>query len=275
MLKHPFKGIGEPSGELIMTIFFIITIAGIVHSLREAKNFKRFPMSTNVQGTVFQVIAILALLIPKIFLIGKAISYAPYCYLGVIVFEFLLISVYNYAIFRSFEFFNSTSTAMIIPAFYQTPSNAKKAYTTKIWKVRTYLGSYASTPHAGFLYLLIAILVHTPTVVVVQSISFFNIFAAHFPLWWMTEKWSFWTILGMYMVGFLVHLPLAILYYHYGHNWRLIIKTKHAKNLYLRNRIIGKMLKQSSVEKNKTSKNKNKNCRVESFELGVEPSIIN
>jgi len=227
-------------------------------------------MSTNIQGTVFQVIAILALLVPKIFLIGKAIVHAPYCYMLVTMFEFLLISTYNYLIFRSFELFNSTSTAMIVPAFYQVPANAKTAYTTKIWKIRTTLGRCANTPHAALLYLLVALLVHTPTVVVVQSFSFFSIFTVHFPYLWLTEEWSYYQILGMYVVGFVVHIPLAILYYHYGHNWRLIIKTQHAKNSYMDNRIIRTLLNPPS--KNNASKDLNRGA---TFDLGTEPTIMN
>ena len=233
-------------------------------------------MSSNLQGTFFQVVAILVLLIPKISLIGKAFSQSPHCYLVVMILEFMVISLYNYLIFRNFEFFFSTATAMVIPAFYQPPSNAKPSYTTKMWKVRSYLGRYANTPHAGFLYILIALLVHTPIVAVVKSFSFFNILATHFPFVWLTEKWNYGIMLGMYIVGFALYLPLAILYYHYGHNWRLIIKTKHAKNSYMDNKIIRIFLKQTSMRRTaKNNKDFDRMRKNESFELGVDPSITN
>ena len=222
---------------------------------------------------MFQVIAILALLIPKIWLIGKAIVHAPYCYLWIIFFEFVLISVYNYLIFRSFEFFNCTSTALIVPAFFQTPSNVKTARTTVIWKIRTYLGSYANTPHSAMLYMLCAILIHTPTVVLTQHVSFFNIFAKYFSsLDNLKEEWNYWEILGIYIGGFVAYLPMSLMYYHYGHNWRLLIKTKHAKNSYTNNKIIKTLMQPTSMIPKRTNNNREK---AESFELGVEPTIIN
>ena len=277
LMTEPFKSFGAVQGELILVIFFVTSISGVVHSLREAKNFKRFPMSSNIQGTVFQVVAILVLLIPKIFLIGKAFAQSPHCYLLVMLFEFLVISAYNYLIFRSFEFFFSTATAMVIPAFYQPPSNAKPSYTTKIWKIRSYLGRYANSPHAGLLYILIAVMVHTPIVAVVKSFSFFNVLATHFPFIWLTERWNYGVMLGMYIVGFVLYLPLSIFYYHYGHNWRLIIKTKHAKNSYMDNKIIKVFLssRPSFRRSRENKKNLDQMRKNESFELGIEPSVTN
>ena len=81
-------------------------------------------MSTNILGTVFKVIAILAFLISKIFQIGKVNVHAPYFCMLVVLFEFLLIRTYNNLMFRGFELFNSTSTARLDPAFYQVPTNA-------------------------------------------------------------------------------------------------------------------------------------------------------
>ena len=283
LMTNPFKTVTFVSGEFILILFFVTSVSGVVHSLRKAKNFKRFPMSTNIQGTVFQVVAILVLLIPKVFLIGKALAQSPHWYIVVMIFEFLVISLYNYSIFRSFEFFFSTATSMIIPAFYQQPSNAKTAYTTKIWKVRHFLEKYANTYHAGLLHILIALLVHTPIVAVVKSFSFFNLLATHFPFVWLTEKWNYGVMLGMYIVGFVLYVPLAVLYYHYGHNWRLLIKTKHAKNSYMDNKIIRSFLsiqQTIGMKKNNTRYSRSNNGfdhmkKNESFELGIEPSVTN
>ena len=75
----------------------------------------------------------------------------------------------------------------------------------------------------------------------------------------------------MYIVGFVIHIPFAVLYYHYGHNWRLIIKTKHAKNRYMDNRIIRKLFKPPAMRQN----NSDDIRKAQSFELGIEPSVIN
>ena len=238
--------------------------------LREAKNVQPFHKSSNAQGLLFQALAILVLLLPKIAVAGKAINYNPHSYLLITILEFLIISLYNYVIFRSFEFFSSTFTAMIVPAFYQPPTNAKKAYTTKIWRVRSVLGSYGNTPHVAFIYLLVAVLVYTPTVIVLQSLEIFNIYATHFPLAWCTEKWSFWMMLIMYFGGLVLYLPFSIWYRRYGNNWCLLIKKMQSKKYGVRNRVLETILSQLTVRAD-TSQNK----RIKSFELGTEPSVIN
>ena len=83
-------------------------------------------------------------------------------------------------------------------------------------------------------------------------------------------------MLVMYIVGFVLYLPLSILYYHYGHNWRLIIKTKHAKNSYMDNKIIRIFLSPASIQRQSKNKKDFDHMRKnESFELGLEPSITN
>ena len=266
------RSFGYPSGEIVITVFAITAIVGVVHSLLRAKHLKRFPMSTNVYGTILQVIAILALLIPKLFLMGKAVVHAPYCYPLIVFIEFLLISIYNYTIFRSFEFFYSTSTALIVPAFFQSPINAKTAYTTKIWKIRSALGSYANTPHSAILYIISAILIYAPSAVIIQISCNILLYHNYFPLLNFAEEWDFWKILGMYVAGFIVYIPASIMYYHDGHNWRLIIKTKHAKNSYMNRRLYQTIMKPGSRVPKRSNNNRHK---AESFELGIEPSITN
>ena len=270
ILEHPFTYLGGPSGDVVIATFFLIIIIDIVLKLKEAKNIQPFHKSPNAQGVLFQALAILVLLLPKIAVAGKAINYNPHSYLLITILEFLIISLYNYVIFRSFEFFSSTFTAMIVPAFYQPPTNAKKAYTTKIWRVRSVLGSYGNTPHVAFIYLLVAVLVYTPTVIVLQSLEIFNIYATHFPLAWCTEKWSFWMMLIMYFGGLVLYLPFSIWYRRYGNNWCLLIKKMQSKKYGVRNRVLETILSQLTVRAD-TSQNK----RIKSFELGTEPSVIN
>ena len=269
-LEYPFTPLAGPSGDVVIAAFFLIIIIDIVLKLNEAKNLQSFYKSPNAQGVLFQALAILVLLLPKIAVAGKAINYNPHSYLFITILEFLIISLYNYFIFRSFEFFSSTSTAMIVPAFYRPPTNAKKAYTTKIWRVRSVLGSYGNTPHVAFVYLLVAVLVYTPTVIVLQSLEIFNIYATHFPLAWCTEKWSFWMMLIMYFGGLVLYLPFSIWYRRYGNNWCLLIKKMQSKKHGVRNRILETILSQLTVRAD-TSQNK----RIKSFELGTEPAVIN
>ena len=132
------------------------------------------------------------------------------------------------------------------------------------------LGSYGNTPHVAFVYLLVAVLVYTPTVIVLQSLEIFNIYATHFPLAWCTEKWSFWMMLIMYFGGLVLYLPFSIWYRRYGNNWCLLIKKMQSRKYGVRNRILETILSQLTVRADNSQ-----NKRIKSFELGTEPSIIN
>jgi hypothetical protein len=96
--------------EVFFATVAISTFWGIVCTILEFKNEKRFPLKPGAVGFLFQFVTVVSLLVPKVLLISTAVIQAPYVYAIGLSAEFLLISLYNWLIFGSRKgiFFNSS-----------------------------------------------------------------------------------------------------------------------------------------------------------------------
>jgi hypothetical protein len=89
--------------DLMYALLSITTIFGIVKSIMEFKNEKRFPLKPGISVFVIQFCTIVSLLVPKILLISCLLIRAPYLYALGLIAEIILIAGYNRLIFGRFS----------------------------------------------------------------------------------------------------------------------------------------------------------------------------
>ena len=91
----------------------------------------------------------------------------------------------------------------------------QSAYTTKIWRLRSSLGSHDNSPHVGLLYMLLQALIYIPVALVFNFVDIINVFIRYSQV---SENME-WKIIGIYVAGFAVYMPFSIMYYRVGHKW--------------------------------------------------------
>merc|ERR1712107_681048 len=200
--------------EAIISVFAISTVLSLVLVVRRIRNRKMLPQTPGLIGTCIQMIAILCLLAPKVFLVSTCLIFAPYFFPVCYSLEYLVILVYNKILSGTCQgLAPETLVNLCVPAFFKFGGNSESKFEARNKnKMINLMNKYGFAFHSIVLYLTSGLFIYLPTGLVMRQL---------FPES-DTEKglelsMLMWYIFGSYFGGLFLYLGFAYAYYRFGH----------------------------------------------------------
>ena len=239
-IKILFDGVLSDRYWLFVSLNWCITMFGLVNSIIQFKDSRRFPVTPGILGKGIQILVVAALAVARVWLIAICLGNVPYYHpMGAII-QFGLICVLNKVLFKKSISVRATILPSLLPCFLKPPKiqtndhNILKhlkghggiiitmiyeAVTTAVFGVIGYvvrLPGVANDIDVDLVASNVLSNKSTPS----RRILMFERYVKQF---------NFGEIFGYWILFLLIHFLLLVMYYAAGHPYKVVLTNKGRK----------------------------------------------
>ena len=236
-IKSLFDGVLSERYWLFVSLNWCVTMFGLVNSIIQFKDSRRFPVTPGIIGKGIQVLVVAALAVGRVLFIAICLGNVPYYHPMGAIAQFGFIAVLNKLLFKKSISVRATILPSLLPCFLKPPK-----IQTNDHEILKHLKGYGG--------IIITMMYETVTVVIFGVIGYvvrlpgvandieIDLVASNVISNESTptkrimmfkryvKQFNFGEILGFWILSLLVHILLLWMYYAVGHPYKVVLRNK-------------------------------------------------